>query len=170
MRGMCVHRLLALGALTVAAALVAGPVAQAGIDPPPGQAALERQSTQVSSTPDAFERAVLRSQPAIATATDSHQRTATSEPAPYTAAALNALGARWQAYAAWADDSSAGLAASGDSHERSVLPASRQSLASADDGVAWGDVAIGALFGAILVALGGLAAMATRGHGRVPQA
>jgi Tfp pilus assembly protein PilX len=72
------RRLLALGVLIGALALVAGPAAQAGIDPPPGELqrlqAEQRNTATTGATPDAFERAVLRSEGANAQMKDSHER------------------------------------------------------------------------------------------------
>ncbi len=192
MRGMC-HHWIVIGVLTVVVALVASSAAQAGPAPPQlggVRAAQQAKSTdsssgQFSAAPDWFERAVIRSQadPVLA---DSHDRQqagtgsggadvlwigpSAGTAAGYTPQAIEALGQRWEAYAASQGTISTGSQIT-DSHGRVDLPAtSPTSTTSGDDtGIAWLDVVYGVLLGFALVALGGLGAMVARTHGRVAQ-
>jgi len=191
MRGKCVHRWLGLGVLTVVTALCSSSVALAGAAPRPPltgvHAALESQSTtgQFGPRPDVFERAVLRAQADGSVISDGHERMTATGPSAhmpawakslgltgYTAEQLQALEERWAAYAdaydGPGDTSSAPL---GDANQRVDLPAEAPVAPTVSDGNGfdWVDMAFGALLGIALVGLGGIAALAVRNHGRVPQ-
>jgi hypothetical protein len=147
------------------------------------------QGGRYGRTPDAFERAVLRSEESMRASTDSHDRTtdaATQGYVPaflvgvynqsvmaktgFTPTALAGLTERWKAYA----DAYQSIGADSDvgqSHGR-YMPATTPAIATVDDGsdLSWRDLFYGVLLGMGLVALGGLGALAVRSHGRVPQA
>ena len=88
----------------------------------------------------------------------------------YTPAALEALGQRWEAYAAAQATGGAGSQIT-DSHGRVDMPMTSPASTSSveDSDIAWRDLVYGMLLGFALIALGGIAAFALRSHGRVAQ-
>jgi hypothetical protein len=149
MCGISIHRLVLVGILAIACGIAAG---AATAKPTPAQ---------FGANPDAFERAVLRS-----------QETGSLTSSGYTPQALEALGERWTSYAAYHTSQAGGTrpARFVDARHQTEVPAGALTGAGVDDtGFDWTDAAIGALLGIALVGLGGIAALAMRSSGRVPQ-